>query len=326
MDQKKIEELEKAINSDYSNVTGIIVQKNGVKLYENYFNGYAPDKAVHVYSVTKSVFSALIGIAIDQGYIESLDRKVLDYFPGYTVQAGEKAIQNVTIRHLLTMTAPYKYKAEPYEEFFTSDNWIKFALDFLGGEEPVGKFMYTPVIGAHILSGILVKATGRPILDFARENLFSPLEINVPHNVVLRNKEEHIAFANDKNASGWVVDPQGLNTASWGLALTPEDMAKIGQLYLNGGTWNGRRILSAGWIEESTKVHSRWTELSLSYGYLWWILDDNGPVYAAMGDGGNVIYVNMKKKMVVSIASLFIPDVKDRIEFISKCIEPAFGD
>ncbi len=324
MNQEKMKELEKTISSDYSNITGILVQKNGVKLYENYFNGYTADNATHVYSVTKSVFSALIGIAIDKGHIKSVDQKVLDFFPDYTVKTDEKVIQCITLKNLLTMTASYKYKFEPYEEFFASDNWVKAALDLLGGERHTGEFMYSAIIGTHILSGILVKATGQPVLDFAAENLFSPLGIHVTHNVVLRNKEEHIAVMNDKNTSGWVVDPQGINTASWGLFLTPADMAKIGQLYLNGGIWENKQILSEKWIEVSTKEHIRLDRLS--YGYLWWIIDDQEHIYAALGDGGNVIYVNTKKKMVVSIASLFMPEAKDRISFIKEHIEPIFED
>ncbi len=324
MNHEKIKELEKTINSDYNNITGIIAQKNGIKLYENYFNGYTADNAIHVYSVTKSVFSALIGIAIDKGHIKSVDQKVLDFFPNYTVKTGEKTIQGVTIKNLLTMTAPYKYKTEPYEKFFSSLNPIQDALDLLGGDEPIGEFNYSAIGGTHILSGILVRATGQSILDFAAENLFSPLGINVTHSVVLRNKEEHIAVMNDKNTSGWVVDPQGINTASWGLFLTPADMAKIGQLYLGGGMWNGEQIVPAGWIDESTKEHSRWGELS--YGYLWWIIDNKEHIYAALGDGGNVIYVNTNKNLVVSIASLFMPDAKDRIGLIIERIEPIFED
>lgn len=323
MNQEKIKKLEKIINNDYSNITGIVVQKNSIKYYENYFNGYTTDNAVHVYSVTKSVFSTLMGIAIDKGYIKSVDRKILDFFPDYTVKSGEKTIQDITIKNLLTMTAPYKYKTEPYEMFFASQNPIQDALDLLGGDGPIGKFNYSAVGGTHILSGILVRATGRSVLDFAAENLFSPLEINVPHNVVLRCKEEHIAVMNDKNTSGWVVDPQGINTASWGLFLTPADMAKIAQLYLNGGIWDGRQIVSAGWIDESTREHSRCVQWgNLAYGYLWWLID--GDSYAAMGDGGNVIYINTKKQMVISIASLFMPEAKDRIKFIKEYIEPMF--
>ncbi len=88
--------------------------------------------------------------------------------------------------------------------------------------------------------------------------------------------------------------------------------------------WNGEQIVPAGWIDESTKEHSRWGELS--YGYLWWIIDNKEHIYAALGDGGNVIYVNTNKNLVVSIASLFMPDAKDRIGLIIERIEPIFED
>ena len=322
MNQRKKIWLEKIINSSYNNIVGMIILKNGKILYENYYNGYTATNAVHVASVTKSIFSALIGIAIDNGYIKSIDQKVLDFFPDYTVKEGEKTIQIVTIKDMLTMTAPYKYKVEPYEKFFSSDNWIKAALDLLGGKGQIGDFRYTPLIGTHILSGILVKTTGQSVLDFATKNLFSPLGINVTHNVVLRNKEEYIALMKDKNTSGWVVDPQGINPASWGLFLTSLDMSKIGQLYLNSGAWESKQIIPIRWIDESTKEHSRFGKLS--YGYLWWIIDDKEHIYAALGDGGNVIYVNSKKKMVISIASLFMPRAKDRIKLIKEYIEPMF--
>ena len=266
MIQRKKMWLEKIINSSYNNTAGIIVLKNGKTLYENYFNEYTAANAVHVASVTKSIFSALIGIAIKNGYIKSIDQKVLDFFPDYTINRGEKTIQSVTIKNMLTMTAPYKYKLEPYEKFFASDNWIKAALDLLGGKGQGGQFRYSAIVGTHILSGILVKATGQSVFDFATENLFSPLEIHVGHNVVLHNKEEQLAFFQDKNVSGWVADPQGVNTAGWGLTLTPMDMAKIGQLYLDGGIWNDKQIIPEWWIDESTKEHSRWGKLS--YGYL----------------------------------------------------------
>lgn len=324
MNQEKIKKLENIINSGYDNIAGIMVQKNGVNLYERYFNGYTADNAFHVYSVTKSIFSALVGIAVDKGYIKSINQSVMDFFPDYKVKAGERAIYDVTIKHLLTMTAPYKTAMEPYEEFFSSGNWVEFALDLLGGEKPAGEFMYSPIVGTHILSGILAVATGRPILDFAMENLFTPLGIEVKENVVLAAKEEHIAFGmRNTHTRGWVVDPQGLNTASWGLTLTLTDMGKIGRLYLDGGVKDGKQIIPAGWIRESTREQSRWNELS--YGYLWWIINNQDPIYAALGDGGNALYINEKNKMVVAIASLFGPEVKDRIEFITGVIEPMFG-
>lgn len=323
MNQDRIIKLEETINSRYNNIAGIIVQKSGEKRYENYFHGCSGDNAIHMYSVTKSVFSVLIGIAIEKRYIKSVDLNVLDFFPDYVVQPGEKTIQNITIKHLLTMTAPYKYETEPYERFFTSPNPILDALDLLGGDRPIGEFNYSAIGGTHILSGILARATGRNVLDFAVEHLFLPLEINVTRSVVLRNEEEHFVVMNDKNTRGWVVDPQGNSTASWGLFLTPGEMIKIGQLHLNGGVWEGKQIVPAAWIAKSTSEQSRCVQWgNLAYGYLWWIIDEES--YAALGDGGNVIYVNTKNEMVISIASLFIPNAKDRIEWIKKEIEPMF--
>lgn len=324
MNQENIKELERTINSDYSNIAGITVQKNGIKLYENYFNGYAADTAFHVFSVTKSIISALIGIAIDKGYIGSINQKVLDFFPDYTLKRGEKTAQRITIRDMLTMTTPFKYKSAPYTKYFTSESWVKSALDLLGGKGEIGQFRYTPLIGPDILSGILTNVTGQSALGFAYENLFSPLGIDVTQNVVFHSKEEQLSIMKDHHVSGWVTDPQGINTAGWGLFITPADMVKIGQLYLNRGVWNDRQLLSAEWIDESTTEHSRWDKLP--YGYLWWIVDGNEHSYAALGDGGNVIYVNPVKDLVVAIASLFIPNVKDRIELIKKYIEPIFED
>ena len=326
MNQKSVNELEQIISRDYPNTASIIVQKNGVNMFETYFGGYTANTAFHVFSVSKSIISALIGIAVEKGYIGDIGQKVLDFFPDYTPKRGEKTAQRVTIRDMLTMTAPFKYKSAPYTKYFTSEDWVKSALDLLGGKGEIGSFRYTPLIGPDIFSGILTKATGQSVLRFANENLFSPVGINVPQTVVFHSKEEQLLIMKDHHESGWVADPKGTNTAGWGLFLKPTDMAKIGQLYLNRGTWDGKQILSAEWIAESTRVQSRWKELNLSYGYLWWIIDEKEHSFAAMGDGGNVIYVNPAKKLVVVIASLFKPNAKDRIELIKKQIEPIFDD
>ena len=320
MNQIKIEELEQKINSQYGNTTGIVIIKDGIVSYEKYFKGCTAESRVHVYSVTKSVISILLGIALDKGYIKNIEEKVLDYFPEYKVKRGEKKIQNITLRDILTMTAPYKYRLfAPYIKYFTSSDWVEFSLDLLGGCGKVGTFRYAPLIGPDILSGILVRATGQSVLEFAAENLFEPLGIKVENNLLFESKEEQMAFNQSTDTSGWAVDPTGIHAAGWGLTLTPMDMAKIGQLYLNGGMWEGKRIVSSKWVEDSTIEHSRWKKENLPYGYLWWVNEDG---YAAMGDGGNIIYVNTKKKLVISIAALFVPKAGDRIELITKFIEP----
>ena len=321
MNEGQIAALERTIACRYGNIAGLIVLRDGEKQYEHYFQSFDAESAFHVFSVTKSILSALIGIAVDQGYIQSMDQKVLDFFPDYEILQHEKTIQHITIKHLLTMTAPYKYETEPYMLFFTSPNPVCAALDLLGGEKPIGAFHYSAIGGTHILSGILSRATGQSALAFARENLFAPLGIRVPNDIVIRSEEEHGRIMNDPNTRGWVVDPQGNNFASWGLFLSPREMAKIGQLYLGGGIWEGRQIVPAAWIAESTREHSRAVELgNLAYGYLWWIIDSDS--FAALGDGGNVIYVNTNKKLVIAMTAFLTPDVKDRIGWIKTEIEP----
>jgi CubicO group peptidase (beta-lactamase class C family) len=320
---KNIANLEHMVRTAYRNIAGIVVLKNGERVYEGYFDGYTSEDTLHMTSVTKSVVSALIGIAIEQGSIQSVDQKVLEFFPDYRIKRGEKTIQAVTLRNLLTMTAPYKYRSEPYTRVYTSADWTRAALDLLGGRAGItGKFKYSTV-GTQILSGILMNASGQSMLDFAGEHLFKPLSIQVPQPKRLPSRNEHFAFIKGRRASGWVVDPQGVNTAGWGLCLAPRDMAKIGQLYLNGGEVGVERIVSTKWIADSTTQKSRWGKLP--YGYLWWILNIKGSHgFAALGDGGNAIFVVPKMGVVVAIASRFMPRPKNRIKLITEHILPLF--
>lgn len=323
MNQEKIAEMERIIGTDYTNMAGMVIRKDGEAVYENYFHGCTQASRIHVSSVTKSILSILFGIALDKGYIGSVSQKVLDFYPEYMVKRGEKTIQHITIKDMLTMTAPYKYKWNPYTKYFTSADWVKFSLDVLGGKGAIGEFRYAPIVGPDILAGILVKATGQSVFDFATENLFAPLGITVEKTIIFHNKEEQMAFYKATDRSVWVAGPTGVNAAGWGLTLSPVDMAKIGQLFLNGGVWEGTRMVSEKWIAESTSEQSRWKQRDLPYGYLWWAgMDGNG--YAAIGDGGNIIYVSPEKNMVVAIASVFYPRAKDRIEFIKEYVEPVF--
>ena len=324
MKQEQITSLENKIKKEYGNITGIIVLKDNNAAYESYFNQCSEYDPIHIFSVTKSIISMLFGIALDKGCIKNLDEKVIDFFPNYQTRKREKTIQHVTIRNLLTMTAPYKYRFNPYPKYFSSDDWVISSLDLLGGNGKIGNFKYAPVIGIDILSGILVNATGKSVLEFAQDNLFSPLGISVDKNIYFQSKEEQLDFYQSKGANGWVADPKGTNTAGWGLSLTTMDMAKLGQLYLNEGHWNGRQVISDQWIFESTQVQSVWKARHLKYGYLWWVIDEAEHSYAALGDGGNAIYVNPKDRMVVAVSSLFVPRVKDRIDFIKREIEPLF--
>ena len=128
-------------------------------------NGCDAHTAVHVFSVTKSVVALLFGIAFDKGCLESVDQRVLEFFPAYPVKRGEKTLPHITIEDLLTMTVPYKYRSAPYTKYFSSENWVYAALDLMGGKGRVGEFRYAPLIGPDVLTGILAQATGRSALE-----------------------------------------------------------------------------------------------------------------------------------------------------------------
>lgn len=227
--------LEAAIAADYSNIAGMVVRKDGETVYERYFGGCTAESRLNVFSVTKSIVSILLGIALDRGCLGSIDQQVLEFFPEYTPKRGEKTIQNITIRDMLTMTAPYKYRSTPYTKYFTSPDWVRFSLDLLGGKEPVGEFRYAPLIGPDILTGILTRVTGQSVLDFAKERLFAPLGIPVEQSITFRSREELMAFYESTDLRVWAADPAGVNAGGWGLTLSPMDLAKLGQLYLDGG-------------------------------------------------------------------------------------------
>ncbi|MBQ1661947.1 MAG: serine hydrolase [Treponema sp.] len=320
------QELHDFIARQQPNICQMVAVKDGETVYSDTWNDYTKDDCVHVMSVTKSIMALLIGIAIDMGQIHSVDDKVLDYFPEYKVKRGEKTIYEVTIRHLITMRAPYKGKGDPWSKVCSSENWTYTSLDFLGGKKGLtDEFKYSSVC-LHILSGILYKATKMKPVDFANEYLFEPLGIKKHKTYIAKSAEEHREFTISKlpKENVWFSDRQELGTPGYGLCFCAEDMAKIGVLCLNNGKYDGRQIVSSAWIEEMTRAktvegkHFR----GMAYGYLWWIVDRDKKIYAAIGNSGNVIYVNPEKNLVVAVASYFKPTIFDRVDFIREYIEP----
>ncbi|MFC9539720.1 serine hydrolase domain-containing protein [Lysinibacillus sp. NPDC056959] len=316
MNNEKLSKLEHTIKSDYNNINGIVIIRNGNLAYEKYFNGKSPDDCHHVASVTKSVLSALIGIAIDKGYIKSVEEKVIDFFPKYISDANKQK-QQITIRHLLTMTVPYPYEDwhEPLDILCQQQDWIKYTLDIIGEKGELGAFKYSTA-GAHLLSAILTKSTGKSARAFANEHLFKPLGMKEIPN----NKMNAYGFDDlfGKNVKGWVHDPNGQSTGGWGLTLTTRDMARFGYLYLNNGVWDNKRVLSETWIRDSKEMNSN------NYGYLWWLRQEDGlSTYSAIGDGGNMICCIPKMNMVVAISSEFIVNPRDRWPLIKEYIIPA---
>ena len=309
-----------------SNICQICVIKGGDVVYEDSWRGFKPEDPVNVNSVTKGVMAILAGIAVDKKAIRSIDEKVIDYFPDYQVKRGEKTIYDVTIRHLLTMTAPYKGKSEPWKKVCTSDDWTKAALDFLGGRSGItGEFRYA-TLGIQILAGIIERATKEKCIDLANRDLFIPL--GIPEHTIHgdSSKEDQFNFFMNKGPrkNEWYSDPQDTVTAGWGLCASGRDLAKIGAMILNEGNYDGQQIVSAEWITRMLTPHLKLGERFgfMEYGFLWYKPYEDRDVYAAIGDSGNIIYVNKETNISAGVTGTFKPRIFDRVEFIEKTLLP----
>ena len=326
------EELHRFISGstgNESNICQIFAIKDGETVYDDCWHGYKTGDAVNVNSVTKGVMALLAGIALDKGCIRSVDQKVMDFFPDYTVKRGERTIYDVTIKHLLTMTAPYKYRSEPWTKVCTSEDWTLAVLDFLGGRKGItGEFKYA-TLGIQILAGVIENAAGEKCIDFANRNLFRPLGLpdRIPHGD--SSKEDQFDFFMNKNPRKyeWYTDPQDTVTAGWGLCMSARDMAVIGTLVSNYGQYGGKRIISEEYLKDMLAPHLKLGERfgHMNYGYLWYKPYDDKEVYAAIGDSGNIIYVNMEQKISVGITGTFKPRIFDRVDFIEKKVLPVIG-
>ena len=323
------EELKKYVansTGNESNICQIYAMKDGLEAYSECWRGFKTDDAMHVMSVTKGVMSLITGIAMTQGYIKDVNQKVIEFFPDYEVKRGEKTIYDVTIKHLLTMTAPYKYRSEPWTKVCTSDDWTKAVLDLLGGRKGItGEFKYA-TLGIQILTGIIERATGEKCVDFANRNLFLPLGIPEikPHGDSSKEDQFEYSMSKKPRPHEWYEDPKHAVTAGWGICLSARDMAALGTLVLNKGAHNGTQIISESYINDMLTPHLKLGERFgyMNYGYLWYKPYDDRKVYAALGDAGNAIYVNMDRGVSVGVTGTFKPLIFDRVEFIEKKVLP----
>ncbi len=314
----KLLELDKALNAQYRSINGIVIARNGYIVFERYHDGFDADDTHPVASVTKSFTSALIGIAIDAGYIRGVDQIVLDFFPEYIPGASDIQKRAISIRHLLTMTAPFAWKTgkgrEPLDRLRRQRNWVKFILDMLGRNGQLGKFQYSSA-ASHLLSAIITRATGMCAREFANERLFRPLGMKPIPDHDMKSFLADNVFG--ENATGWIKDPQGNSIGGWGLCITPRDMARFGFLYLNLGTWDNNQIVSETWVNESTAPNSN------GYGYQWWLKET---AYSASGYGGNHIFCVPGNDLVVAIASKLAGRSRDRWLLLNEYVLPAIKD
>jgi CubicO group peptidase (beta-lactamase class C family) len=299
----------------YEDLRAVLVLAGGRPLVERYYDSSA-DATSNVASVTKSVMSILVGIALDEGAIGSVDQTLSELLPEYAaVMAPDVAA--VTLDQVLTMTAGLPEDPPPLAgppPYYLTEDWVA-AIVSGGLKLPPGEGFAYASAGSHLLSAILVEATGQSVLDYARDKLFDPLGINTDPAAEPLAVEENLPVY-EAASFAWPVDPQGVHLGDAWLKITAPDMAKIGQLMLAGGRWDEKQIVPAQWVTESTRAHVP-TGHGFGgddYGYHWWVTTADGHnAFAAAGFGGQLIEVVPDLDLVV-VVSCTIPEGPVRLD------------
>jgi CubicO group peptidase (beta-lactamase class C family) len=280
-DSDKLADLLLTIREKNIQVHSLLVIRNGYVVTDATFYPYDGHTVHNVASVTKSLMTTLIGIAVDQGELD-LDDKMVDFFADRSIASLDPRKEDITVRHLASMSSGLDCTAEADEltlqEMVASPDYVQFMLDREVVWKPGEQFIYcSPAI--HLLSPILQQATGMTTLDFAQQHLFEPLGFG---EVM------------------WPQDPQGYYNGWADISLHPHDMAKLGFLFLHKGQWEGKQIVSRRWVKEATRVQVETPAEDWDpYGYGWWIVPDIKEVYRADGRGGQYIFVLPQWNMIV---------------------------
>jgi CubicO group peptidase (beta-lactamase class C family) len=323
---KRIQEfLDLDYTGGFDQVRAILVSVAGRPVFERYYHSSAATTG-NVFSVTKSVMSMLIGIAIDERKLRGVDQTLAELLPAYAATMPE-AVKAVTLRQVLTMTAGLPPDPPDLPAFVTSGDWVG-AILAEGTQQPAGQGFAYSSAGSHLLSAILRQATGRSTLDYARAKLFTPLGIStVPAAEPVAREENRPAY--DRARFAWPTDPQGNHVGFTWLKLTARDMDRLGQLWLNQGRWAGRQLVSAAWVTESTTSHVDTHSTPEQYGYQWWVTTADGHRgYAAIGYGGQLIEVVPDLNLVTVVASTDAPGAAGAqvyLDLVSSYIAPAIG-
>lgn len=266
-------------------VYAVVVVRHGYVVGERYYHDRDSTERFEMRSATKTVVSMLTGIAIDRGVLHGLDQRVSTFVPEYFAgDSVDPRKTRITIRHLLTMTSGLDWiEGHGAEYLDRTPNWAIAMLSRPMDAEPGRVFNYSSA-NAHLLSVAITRATHHSTIDFANEHLFGPLGFTLP----LLN---------------WSTDVQGINSGGAGLELRAREMAKLGYLYLNGGCWDGAQIVSAKWVAQSIRKWSDPGHGSAGYGFFWWRSTALPGAYAAIGAGGQYIFVDPASDAVIAIAA-----------------------
>jgi len=257
----------------YPTMRSLLIVRHGKLVAEGYSRDPRDGDRIHaVQSVTKSITSLLVGIAAGEGLLPSVDTALFDLMPEYFDDDPGK--RSITLRDALTMRTGLEFDNEedtgPF--LYSSGSSVRNVLRRRLISEPGTSFYYHDA-NPQLVSGIIEKVTGVSPEAYADEHLFGPLGIREYR---------------------WEKHGDGLSFGAFGLWLRPRDMAKIGQLMLQGGAWDGRQLVPADWIRESTRVYANG-----DYGLYWWVNDEEARVYRASGSGGQIIFVDEPNDLVI---------------------------
>jgi len=271
-----------------------IVIRDNQLLYEDYFNGFARDSLGTTWSLSKSVTSALVGIAIAEGYIKNLDEPITSYLP----ELKDRGFDAITIRNLLTMGSgiQYRFGVFPWDEFVLAGyypNLRQLLLSDLKVMEPPGQSFHYNNFNTELLGLILGRTTHRSPSQYLQEKIWKPIGMEYP-----------ATWSIDSEQDGFELTPILLNARAI-------DLAKFGQLYLNSGNWGGKQIVPEQWVVDSTsrdandhrpwETFSRWQDKGGYYKYFWWGVSQGASDYSYMGIGtyGQFIFISPRTKVVI---------------------------
>jgi CubicO group peptidase (beta-lactamase class C family) len=300
MDAAKLAEMQAAIQQKGLGLHSLLIVRHGYLVSETYYAGYQRGTKHELYSCTKSFVSTLVGMALDKGKIRGLEQKVVDFFPEERFANLTAEKQAMTLEDALTMRTGLDWQEEDaaYRDLYVSADWVKYMLDRPMAQAPGTHFNYCSGC-SHLLSAIVQQSTGMQTLDFAQKYLFEPLGIQ---------------------DLTWDTDSRGTPIGGWGLQLTPREMAKLGYLFLHQGQWDGKQVVSAGWVETATKPHTP-GDGSLGYGYQWWTYPALEG-YTALGRYGQTIFVVPGSDLVI-VTTAQMEDHDEIFKLIEEYIVPA---
>jgi CubicO group peptidase (beta-lactamase class C family) len=278
--------------AELETIYSLLVVKNGYLIAEDYFNEGSVDQKDRLQSVTKSYTSALVGIALDQGYLARVDQKMMDFFPELADQITDPRKEQITIRQMLQMRAGYPWEestAELFELLYTGFR-PSTLVDVPLVRDPGSDMEYSNLT-SHLLGIIVARATDTDLKSFAEERLFSPLNVE---------------------PGEWIQDWEGYYNGHADLHLTARDMAKFGLLYINDGEYEGNQIISTEWVHDSLQTYSEdaWPYKvgrnfnDIGYGYQWWSVRAGNHHYnLAWGHGGQQIVLLDECDMVIVVTA-----------------------